>query len=267
MRRVLTTMHWSPMSIGAWALFLFSGFSFVSCWASFWPAGRVARLLNARVMCWPWRLAGSGVGFFVASYTGVLLAATSQPMWSQTDWLGPLFLCSATSTALATLIMFGRAEQYRPSHRRLQRAELVTLCLELVVFAVFVMSLAPWLPTLAGVPVIWRVLGGALICGVLLPLCLRVGWFDIWMLRPLLPAAAVLLGGFLLRYGIVLAAPALVERQRENAAASVNQPGTPATWLSISPEDGRERGGGPGASALNRPDPLQPRSKVLNEAP
>lgn len=260
--------HWSPMSIGAWALFVFGGFSLASCWASLWPAGRVARLLNWRWLRWPWRLAGSGVGFFVASYTGVLLAATNQPIWSQTDWVGPLFLCSAASTALATLVVIGRAEQYRPSHERVKRAELVVLCLELVVFAIFVVSLSPWLKSLTGVPLVWRLMGGALICGILVPLGLRIGWHQTWTRRPVLPAAAVLLGGFLLRCGIVSAAPAMLERQREQiAAADMDEATTPTSWFSISPEDNRERGGGPGASGMNRADPLQPRSKVIHEAP
>src|SRR5439155_3800425 len=51
--------QWSPMSIGAWALFLFGAFSLVSFWAAIWPAGRIARLLHWRWLSWPWHLAGS----------------------------------------------------------------------------------------------------------------------------------------------------------------------------------------------------------------
>ena len=42
---------------------------------------------------------GCVAGFFVASYTGALLSATNQPMWSDTVWLAPLFLASAASTS------------------------------------------------------------------------------------------------------------------------------------------------------------------------
>ena len=259
---------WSPMSIGAWALFFFGGFSLFSCWASIWPAGRIARLLNWRWLRWPWRLAGSAVGFFVASYTGVLLAATNQPIWSQTDWLGPLFLCSAASTALSTLLLIGRSERFHASHVRVQRAELVTLCLELAVFAIFAASLAPWLTTLAHVPAVWRTLGGALLLGILVPLALRIGWYNLWVRQPLLPAVAVLVGGFLLRYGIVSSAPTLLESQHARATATeARETATPSGWFVVSPEDERQRGGGPGASAQNRPDPLEPRSKVIHEAP
>jgi len=258
---------WSPMSIGAWALFLFGGFSFFSFLASLWPAGPIARLLNWRWLRWPWRLAGSAVGFFVAAYTGVLLTATNQPLWSQTDWLGPLFLCSAASTALATMVLLGPRHWQGPTHERLQRAETVALCLECTVFAIFVLSLMPWISVLVAVPLIRRALGAALIIGIVVPLCLRIGWQRLWLRRPLWPALAVLLGGFLLRYGVVSAAPAFLEHQREHAIAATRDAATPAGWLTISPEDRRERDGSPGASVMNRADPLEPRSKVIHEAP
>ena len=255
--------HWSPMSIGAWALFLFGAFSLVSCWAAIWPAGRIARLLHWRWFSWPWHLAGSAVGFFVAAYTGVLLEATNQPIWSQTDWLGPLFLASAASTGLATLVLLGRRRAFgATTEERVHRAEGTALGLELVVFLIFAASLGPWLTLLLRLPEGLLLLAGPLVIGMLAPLVLHMGWFGRGRAVSWLSAVLVLAGGLLLRYAVVSVAPKLLERE---IAVSAQPVGTPTTWFAISPEDNRERGGGPGASALNRPDPIQPRSNVIRE--
>src|SRR5262249_5142361 len=95
---------WSPMSIGAWAIFLFGGFSFLSLLGTFrtsedkrgWVRRGVAGLFH---------VTGSALGFFVAAYTGVLLAATNQPVWSDTTWIGPLFLTSSASTGIAAVLL------------------------------------------------------------------------------------------------------------------------------------------------------------------
>jgi formate-dependent nitrite reductase membrane component NrfD len=254
--------YWSPMSIGAWALFLFGGFSFVSCWAAMWPAGRVARLLGWRWLSWPWHLAGSAFGFFVAAYTGVLLEATNQPLWSQTDWLGPLFLSSAASTGLATLILLGHRRVFgATTAERIGHAETWALGLELLMLAIFLISLRSWLPALARLPMGWVLLLGPLVIGILLPLVMRISWFATARAFASLSAPFVLVGGLVLRYSVIMVSPALLDH-----AAVTEQPlGTPTTWSAISPEDNRERGGGPGASILNRPDPIHPRSKVITE--
>jgi formate-dependent nitrite reductase membrane component NrfD len=254
---------WSPMSIGAWALFVFGAFSFASCWASVRPQGRIARLLNSRVVRWPWRLAGSGVGFFIASYTGVLLTATNQPLWSQTDWLGALFLTSATSTALATLVLLSRRrEPTDPTVEHLERAHRWALVCELVVFIMFLLSLGPLLSVLlprnAGI----LLLVGPLGLGILWPLGHQLVTSARYAPSR---ALAVLVGGLALRYAVILGAPELRQQQPPNVTAGVPV-GTPAGWHAVSPEDGRPRGGGPGASALNRTDSPQPRTKVFDAA-
>ena len=45
------------------------------------------------------------MAFFLGSYTGILLTSSNQPLWANTTWLGALFLASALSTGLATLIL------------------------------------------------------------------------------------------------------------------------------------------------------------------
>src|SRR5579884_1272382 len=95
--------YWSPMSVGSWVLALFGACSFVSFVTALWPQRWPARWMRPR---WPHgvlQAIGCFSGFFIASYTGALLSATNQPMWSDTTWLAPLFLASAASTSIAAM--------------------------------------------------------------------------------------------------------------------------------------------------------------------
>jgi formate-dependent nitrite reductase membrane component NrfD len=240
---------WSAMSIGAWALFVFGGFTFLSYLSSLWPGGRLDRLLHRRWLGHAFQLAGSGVGFFVASYTGVLLTASNQPLWAQTEWVAPLFLTSAASTGIAALLLAGRRFISTPVEARLERADLWALGLELCVFVIFLSSLGG---SLLAVWQVWQgkvLLLGVPVLGLVLPLALHLGCNRVGRLRMSGAVASALLGGFLLRYAIVITPPALLAHGTVPPAAEV---GTPAAWFRISPEDDRPRGGGPGASALNR---------------
>ncbi len=48
---------------------------------------------------------GGLFGFYVAGYTGVLLAVTNRPIWSDTPLLGMLFVVSAASISAALMIL------------------------------------------------------------------------------------------------------------------------------------------------------------------
>jgi protein NrfD len=193
----------SPMSIGAAALGLFGAWSFLSLVASFWESGRLARLLDRNFAGHLFRLVGSGLGFFVASYTGVLLNATNQPLWSVSEWIAPLFLASAASTAIAVLLLLGR--RISPETREhLERADLWALGLELFLFLIFLASLGSLLPFVLRAWQGWILVFGTLILGLLVPLALHLGQ------RTTAAAISALLGGFVLRFGIVTIAPALL---------------------------------------------------------
>src|SRR5206468_6632190 len=86
------------------------------------------------------KLVGCTVGFFIAAYTGALLTATNQPLWSETDWIAPLFLTSAGSTAIALLYLLG-TRLSEGTAERLRRADLWAQGLELFFFLVFRASL------------------------------------------------------------------------------------------------------------------------------
>lgn len=253
---------WSPMSIGSWALLLFGLCCSVSFVGSLWPESKLDRFLRrSRVVRWV-QFAGCLIGFFVAAYTGALVTATNQPLWSDTTWIAPLFLTSAISTGLAAITLLGiRRLTDADLLENLRRGEVVFLRLEAVFYLAFVVSLflALGLRLFQG----WHgmlLLGLVPLLGILFPIILHAArrlagkWAT--------PSAAVLilLGGFLLRYGVLIAAAELRANPVGMSPAAVEV--EPASWLpGFSPEDGRERGGGPGADRGNRPADLDPRSK------
>src|SRR5207249_3316366 len=93
--------YWSPMSVGAWALVAFGLFVTVS----FLDALRRDRrgVAGAGILAKLWSVAGAVVGLFIAGYTGVLLAVSNQPVWSDTWALGGLFLASGLAGSAALL--------------------------------------------------------------------------------------------------------------------------------------------------------------------
>ncbi len=248
--------YWSPMSIGSWAISLFGLCSLVSFIAALWSGGPVARLHGSRWFGHPLRVIGCAVGFFVASYTGALLTATNQPLWSDSVWIAPLFLTSAASTGIAAMILFGRGTAHA-TVERLEKADLWALALELLVFIVFLASLGPLLLPLLGTIGGKLLVLGVFACGLFVPLVihLRLG---LRSRKPAVTAAVfVLLGGLFLRYGLLSAPSELLSTEKpiQSPAASLTNFG---------PEAGRERGER-GADPGNRDKRLQPRSKIFSE--
>ena len=97
---------WDPMSIGAWAVGIFGGFTFVSSVLSFSSSDAVAAVRRKI------SLIGMFFGFFLAAYTGVLLSNSAMPFWADARLMGALFLASGGSTGMAAvaLIMFMKRE-------------------------------------------------------------------------------------------------------------------------------------------------------------
>lgn len=253
MTNAVAFKYWSPMSAGSWGLTVFGACSFFSFLAARWPRRRWTNWLAAR---WPHlilQVIGCAAGFFIASYTGALLSATNQPMWSDTVWLAPLFLASAASTSLATLSLIARVQKIgTPAAReRLEGAEPLALGLELVVLGAFAASLGD---NLFPVLMTWRgrvLIFGTLLFAVLLPLLLHayVGRRRTWGVPA--AAACALVGGLLLRYGAVTTPGELLRRG-------------PAVAESWAPEEHR-RPGEPGADTGNYPGGIDYRSKLPRE--
>jgi formate-dependent nitrite reductase membrane component NrfD len=213
--------HWSPMSIGSWALMVFGFFSFLSFLAALAEDERVRPALQrfrypALVKLRPPFLLGRVIGvlggiagFYIAAYTGVLLAVTNRPIWSDTPLLGMLFLVSAASTSAALLVLLAhRFGWTMRGVRDLHHLDDWVLVLELAVLIALIISLGP-------VAVAWLnawgllLLVGVIIIGMIVPLVLsfrarRGGHINV-------PAAAamILVGGFILRMVIVLSSEAI----------------------------------------------------------
>jgi formate-dependent nitrite reductase membrane component NrfD len=244
--------YWSPMSVGSWGLGLFGACSFASFLKALWPDRWPGRWIGAK---WPHRVLqvlGCASGFFIASYTGALLSASNQPMWSDTTWLGALFLASAASTGLATMLLLARWKNVgtESARARLASAEPLAWGLELVVLGAFLASLGDGLGA-----VLMTVRGNILVFGtltlaILVPLLIhgRIGHGKPWAIP--VAAACVLVGRLLLRFGAVTTPSELLRRG-------------PAVAVRFGPEQGRWRGQA-GADIHNRGDE-PPRSKLREQ--
>jgi formate-dependent nitrite reductase membrane component NrfD len=213
--------YWSPMSIGAWALLVFGLFSFLSFVGALtedddhfqWPAmrrlGASSRVLtrlrapseSGRVIV----VIGATFGLYIAGYTGVLLAVTNRPIWSDTPLLGMLFIVSAASTSAALIMLLAdRGGWTVPGLANLHRMEDWVITLELIVLVATMASLGPVLRAWLNV---WGLLLLiVIVLGMIAPLVLS------WRRRQLREWSAttssllVLAAGFLLRVIVVFSA-------------------------------------------------------------
>lgn len=136
----------SPMSVGAWALVLFGLFTAVSFLDALVRDGMIGTRVreHAGILAKLWSTVGAVVGLFIAGYTGVLLAVSNQPVWSDTWALGALFLASGLAGSAALLAWLVR---FRPAARlsaaAFVRGERFFMLLELVLIVVLVVTLIP----------------------------------------------------------------------------------------------------------------------------
>src|SRR5207247_4686106 len=144
----LSFKPWSPMSLGSWALLGFGLFSFVSFLGAVadggWHAADpIARILRGTIGA-VWNVIGTGLGFFVCGYTGVLLAVSNQPVWSDGWPLGGVFLASSLTGAAALLLLLARSRSDVDAGTsvRLELADRTFVVLEVVVIAVFLVTVA-----------------------------------------------------------------------------------------------------------------------------
>jgi len=201
---------WSPISIGSWGLLLFGLFSFLAFVGALSEDGVLPQGLQALVqggLGTIINVLGGLSGFFLAGYTGVLLSTTNRPLWSDTVWLGLLFLVSGFSTGAALLILLSWRRE-PPALAWLKELDTWVLGLEFIVLIVLLATLgmAVLRPVLFNA---WGVLllVGVVLVGILVPVLLHF--------RPLLgrltvPSAAllVLIGGFILRVVMLLSSEA-----------------------------------------------------------
>src|SRR3989475_3626408 len=98
---------WSPISFGAWGILLFGLFAVLSALGAMAEDGRLRapafQLLHRGALAKLVVALAGLFGFFVASYTGILLSVTNRPIWADSPWLGALFVASGVSTGAAAL--------------------------------------------------------------------------------------------------------------------------------------------------------------------
>jgi polysulfide reductase chain C len=199
----LNFKYWSPMSVGVWALLIFSLFalvSFLDALASL--RGSRAPFLSGglgRVFV----IVGAVFGLFLAGYTGVLLSVSNQPIWSDTWTLGALFLASGLSVAAAALSLVTRLGRHEQSaEAKLTRVDRYFTVLELALLVVFFLSLGA-LGSRFLEPR-WMALWVVVLVGTLVPLALH---FSTERRAPaMLAAVLTLMGGLALRIVVVFGA-------------------------------------------------------------
>lgn len=203
---------WSPMSVGAWALFVIGAFTFVSFMLALAEAGvlrwrllvRLNDLLRRGALGKVYAVGGALSALFLASYTGVLLSVTNRPIWADTRLLGLLFLTSAASTAAALLLLLGhRRRAVRvESLQALARMDEWVMLLELLVLGIVVISLGSVAQEFWSA---WGVLLAAVVLvGILVPLALHLRPRLLGSLSLPMASVFVLVGGLMLRAVIVL---------------------------------------------------------------
>ncbi len=145
----LNFTYGSPMSVGVWALFVFGFFATVSVIEVF-VLDRRARRSGGQEPGKPlggfagraFNIVGAVVALLVASYTGVLLSVSNQPIWSDTWMLGGLFLASGLSGSAALIALLTR---YRAdavlSLGRLDEADGYFSILELALLVAFFITI------------------------------------------------------------------------------------------------------------------------------
>lgn len=213
---------WSPMSVGSWAVLIFSGFTFVSFVDALIDRGmfgigpwRQGRTLHGSPLGVLWSLAGGAVAFFIAAYSGVLLTVTRLPGWRESNLIGPLFLATAAATGMAALILIQavRGQVDTVEVAQLEGANALVIVWQMLLLVAFLLTLGDAARILlTGLSLLAIV--GAFVLGGVVPLLL---WFvaRTGRTRSLIPGASratslvvwallVLVGGFLLRYAIVM---------------------------------------------------------------
>jgi formate-dependent nitrite reductase membrane component NrfD len=189
----------NPMSVGAWALGVFGLFTLVSSILSFSTSGR--HLLWRRRV----GLVGILFGFFIASYTGVLLSNSALPFWSQSRILGALFLASGASTGMAaiSLILFLTGARAGEGWDKVRRSDRFAMIVELGLLAVLLVLLGSAAQPLVSGHHALLFWGGLVVVGLLIPLALDFAAHGV-RTAAAVSAVLVLAGGFVLRYVMVM---------------------------------------------------------------
>ncbi|KNZ69002.1 polysulfide reductase NrfD [Thermincola ferriacetica] len=213
----------SVMSWGVWILVIFSclcGVAYPLFWLAEEKFARNLPVLPALAGREKLRktlgVLGLPFAMGVGAYTGVLLSATSVPVWATTPILPVLFTVSATSTGLAAILVMMVLTKHddHDAMGKIEKGDNALILIEIAVVMVLVIALflaAPWTDALQNLLVgkyavfFWI---GFIFTGLILPLFIQ----RYSLKKPhagtglvLAGALLVLFGGFFLRYIMLLA--------------------------------------------------------------
>jgi formate-dependent nitrite reductase membrane component NrfD len=204
----------SPISVGAYALLVFGLFSFLSFTDAQVEAGRLRWApLRLRYNSTPrliYAVLGGIAGFFLASYTGVLLSTTHLPLWSSTPLLGALFVASGASTGMAAIalgLITAQVPLAAGTWDKLRRADNLAVIIEIALLIAFVAMVFIRGIEWSAVDLL-LLIGGTLIAGLIVPLALQLGIAGDRAHRPgamtAIVALLILVGGFIMRAAILM---------------------------------------------------------------
>ena len=208
----LAFKYWSPMSVGSWALLAFGLFSFVSFLGAAaevgWlrAASPLARGLRGGIGL-AWTAIGTVFGLFICGYTGVLLAVSNQPVWSDGGWaLGGMFLASALAGSVALLLLLARSRRDVDADTavRLETADRYFVILEAVLIALFLVTVGI-AGTIDRVLGIWLVLWLVVLAGLAAPFAMA-RWDMARRWPPVAAPIIALLGVLALRALVIFSA-------------------------------------------------------------
>jgi formate-dependent nitrite reductase membrane component NrfD len=204
---------WSPMSSGSWLLLLFSGVTFVS-FVDALIARRVFRLggwrydrtLHGGPLGVAWSMLGTVLAFGVGIYSAVLMTTSTFPGWSHLSVVPAVYAATALITGVAAVVLIQALRgQLDPDMLSLDRANLWLIGWWLVMVAVFLLTLmgrgdaTVYLGDVSLVAILV-----AIVLAGIIPLVLHAIHSMGLSSRLAVSSLLVLVGGFLLRYGIVM---------------------------------------------------------------
>ncbi|MGC2402500.1 MAG: NrfD/PsrC family molybdoenzyme membrane anchor subunit [Acidobacteriaceae bacterium] len=200
----------SPMNHGAWALSGYGLFSSILA-ALAWPARDLPfSFLRALLRGFQWimperllSLLGMPFALTMISYPGVLLETTANPVWSHTNFLGPLFASSSLSNGASALALLNYKSEDHALHSALTRFEDLASGAEAASLALYVHSAGPAAKPLFKGKQSKLFLFGAIGLGLVAPALLRRSRSKV--LRDGIAPLLTLLGGVALKWSITYA--------------------------------------------------------------
>ncbi|CAN5804203.1 polysulfide reductase NrfD [soil metagenome] len=202
----------SPMSTGSWSISIFGALSGLIATRQAAEDGLLGdnfasraarRFIPDRVLS----VITLPFALYVGAYTGILLIATSVPMWAR-NWMlmGPTFLSSGFSNALSAMSLILNLGRWgtHETHSMLRRAEKATLVIEAALVAGSLYKMGRWGSPLRSKRLAPTFFGGTIVGGILVPLALLFGVFgEESRKKSIITSLLVLIGGLLFRFDMV----------------------------------------------------------------